>query len=133
MQTEDSDNDEQLELFKANETLILHGISPARKRTMRSGRIGMNCLKQMIKRAYRTNLNNAPMVFLIDAHGVKQLLFFPISCDSVAISKDNYYITPLVTNVNTDRCQKKNGVLMFNRLWFPEITDTQTFYFLKTL
>eukprot|EP00731_Ephydatia_muelleri_P014605 Em0008g325a len=36
VQTEDSDNDEQLELFKANETFVLHEISPARKRTMRS-------------------------------------------------------------------------------------------------
>ena len=39
----------------------------------------------------------------------------------------------LVTHVNTDRCQKKKkGILMFNRLWFPEITDTQNFYIEKT-
>ena len=35
VETEDSDIDEQLELLKANETLVLHGISPARKRIMR--------------------------------------------------------------------------------------------------
>ena len=38
VETEDSDIDEQLELLKANETLVLHGISPARKRTMRSNK-----------------------------------------------------------------------------------------------
>ena len=38
IETEDSDIDEQLELLKANETLVLHGISPARKRTMRSNK-----------------------------------------------------------------------------------------------
>ena len=48
---------------------------------------------------------------------------------TVYIRVDDYYITPLVMNVNTDRLQKKkNGILMFNRLWFPEITDPQTFY-----
>ena len=36
VKTEDSNNDEQLELFKANETLVLHGISPTRKRAMQS-------------------------------------------------------------------------------------------------
>eukprot|EP00731_Ephydatia_muelleri_P034403 Em0058g9a len=39
----------------------------------------------------------------------------------VYIRVDDYDITPLVTHVNTDRCQKKkNGILMFNRLWFLE-------------
>ena len=38
----------------------------------------------------------------------------------------DYYITPLVTHVKK---REKNGVLMFNHLWFSEITDTQTFFF----
>ena len=50
---------------------------------------------------------------------------------TVYICVDDYYITPLVTHVNIDRCQKK-------KKWRPdvqllEVTDTQTFYFSKTL
>ena len=43
----DSDDDEQLELFKANETLVLHEISPARKRTMRSKKSFAEKIKMM--------------------------------------------------------------------------------------
>eukprot|EP00731_Ephydatia_muelleri_P014922 Em0008g642a len=41
--TEDSDYDEQLELYKASETLVLHGISPVRKRNMRNCLAAIQC------------------------------------------------------------------------------------------
>ena len=42
----------------------------------------MYCLKQMIKLAYRTNLNNAPIVVLIDAHDIYKIVnHHALSCE----------------------------------------------------